>query len=311
MPQFHVRRSIDICASPEVVFDRLADFNTWTTWSPWLIAEPDARVTVTDNADGVGAIYAWQGEVVGAGEIEHRQLERPRRIEDELRFIKPFKSHSQVSFELQSMDSGTSLSWDMLGSLPWFMFWMRPMMETFIGMDFERGLKMLKEWIETGHVASQTKIQGVVQAGPLHMLGVRQTCRVADISSSSEAAFRQAKQLFQQQSLPNSGGMISVYHKFDVKTGTFDYTAGYLVSELMLTQAGKLAQWSLPACQAFCVEHIGSYDHLGNAWSAANQLARHKKLKPCKLGTFELYKSPSSDTPADELRTEIYLPLRG
>ena len=35
----------------------------------------------------------------------------------------------------------------MRGALPWFLFWMRPAMETFIGMDYERGLKMLKDWL--------------------------------------------------------------------------------------------------------------------------------------------------------------------
>ena len=47
MPRFHVQRSIQINASPEEVFNTVADFGTWTKWSPWLCSEPDAKVTVT------------------------------------------------------------------------------------------------------------------------------------------------------------------------------------------------------------------------------------------------------------------------
>lgn len=57
-------------------------------------------------------------------------------------------------------------------------------------------------------------------------------------------------------------------------------------------------------------EHVGSYSHLGNAWSAANQFARDKKLKQSKVGAFELYKNDPKDTTAADLRTEIFLPLK-
>jgi effector-binding domain-containing protein len=198
----------------------------------------------------------------------------------------------------------------MHGSLPWFMFWMTPMMETFIGMDYSRGLRMLKEWIETGKIQSQTTIKGVVPVGQLTMLGVRDKCSVADVGTSMEAAFKKATQLFEQHKLPTDGGMISAYTCFNMKAGTFDYVSGYLVPDSTVVPSPQLSRWSLPAGRAFCVEHIGSYDHLGNAWSAANQIARYQKLKQSKIGTFELYKTTPPDTPAAELRTEIYLPLR-
>jgi DNA gyrase inhibitor GyrI len=198
----------------------------------------------------------------------------------------------------------------MHGSLPWFLFWMRPMMQTLVGMDYDRGLKMFKEWLETGAIQSQTHLKGQVPVGPLHVLGVRGACHIDQISSAMEGAFSKAHQLFKQQNLPTDGGMISVYHKFDIKSATFEFTCGFLVPQRLLSEAGSLAQWSLPAGRAFCVEHIGSYLHLGNAWSVANQIVRAQKLKQCKLGTFEIYKSFPPATPEAECVTEIYLPLR-
>ena len=67
-------------------------------------------------------------------------------------------------------------------------------MEVFIGMDYERGLKMLKEWIETGQVLSKTTIPGVESVGPLRMAGVRKTCPISEVGPSMGAAFAEATQ---------------------------------------------------------------------------------------------------------------------
>lgn len=169
---------------------------------------------------------------------------------------------------------------------------------------------MFKEWLETGRIQSQTTVKGVGSVGPLTMLGVRDKCSLENVGVSMEAAFKKANQLFEKHKLPMDGGIISVYTRFDMKAATFDYISGYLVPTATQVPADELTRWSLPSSQAFGVEHIGSYDHLGNAWAAANQIARYKKLKQSKIGTFELYKTTPPSTPDAELRTEIYLPLR-
>ena len=310
MPRFHVQRSIDINATPESVFETVADYGTWKTWSPWLCAEPDAEVTVTDDPSSVGSIYSWSGEIVGAGEIEHRQLESPRVIEDELRFTKPFRSQSRVVFKIEPAGEGAKITWHMHGSLPWFLFWMIPQMEIFVGMDYQRGLRMLKELLETGQILSKTTIQGVDSVGPLRMAGVRKTCSVSDVGPSMEAAFSEATQKFQQAGLSTDGEGITVYHKFDLKAQTFDYTSGFLLPDSAGSVPADLTSWSIPHTKVLRTEHIGSCDNLGNAWSAANQYVRYKKLKQSKILTFEIYKNDPHETSPADLRTEIYLPLK-
>ncbi len=310
MPKYHVHRSIQINATPQKVFETIANFGTWTKWSPWLCAEPDAKVTVTEDASSVGSIYSWKGEVVGQGEIEHRDLQPGRLIDEEIRFVKPFKSKSDVSFEMEAAGQGTKLTWHMRGSLPWFLFWMTPQMEVFIGMDYERGLKMLKEFIQTGRVLSKTKARGVESVGPLRVAGIRRTCRLSEIGPSMDVAFAEAKQKLSQHNLPTDGQTISVYHTCNLKTQMFDYTSGFVIPDSAGSVPAALSSWSIPVTKAFCVEHVGSYEHLGNGWSTANQIVRYKKLKQSKAGTFEIYKNDPKNTPPGDLHTEIYLPLR-
>ncbi|QDV67098.1 Polyketide cyclase / dehydrase and lipid transport [Rosistilla carotiformis] len=189
MPAYRVERSILIDADAETVFDTVADFSTWSTWSPWFVIAHEAVVTVTDDPKSVGSIYRWSGEFVGRGEIEHRQLDRPRKIVDTLRFEKPFKSTSQVEFSVQSEAGQTRLSWAMDGTLPWFLFWMRRNMETFIGMDYQRGLKMLREYIQTGRVLSKSTVEGIEKIPPRRVIGLRESCQLAEIGPVMEKTF--------------------------------------------------------------------------------------------------------------------------
>ena len=184
-------------------------------------------------------------------------------------------------------------------------------MKTFIAMDYQRGLNMLKDWIETGSVPSQTKVHGVESVQAFRMAGIAQSCSTDNIGAATDAALSAAKTTFERLGIPTTGAMTSVYTKFNVKEGIFDFISGYIIPDDVSLAAGSdLKTWKLEAGKAFRVEHIGSYRHLGNGWSVANQQARHLRLKQCRSGTYEIYRTTLPQTPEAELATDIYLPLR-
>jgi len=170
------------------VFDAVVNFKTWTKWSPWLCSEPTADVQVTGDGRSVESVYSWQGQIDGHVEMERRNLKATQPIEDEIRFFKPFKTVSRVSFEIQPAADGSKITWHINGSLPWFMFWMRSLMESLIGMDYDRGLKMLKEWIETGNLLSKTNIRGIETVGPLRTAGVRTSAHMSNVGPAMSIA---------------------------------------------------------------------------------------------------------------------------
>lgn len=311
MPAYSVSRSVEIAEGPERVFDAVADFNTWTTWSPWLICEPDAKVTVSKDSNSPGSLYQWQGDMTGQGEVEHLKVVAGKSITDEIRFIKPFKSRAQVGFEVTPHASGTKLTWTMNGRMPWFMFWMVPSLETMIGMDYQRGLLMLKDWLETGIIPSKSVVAGVQETGPLRMAGVLGTCRTDEIGPAMEETFAAANREFELAGLARDGAMISVYTKFLMAKGRFDYLSGYVLPpDASLRLPASLTEWTLPRCSALRVDHQGAYRHLGNGWSIANQIARHRKYKQRSCGAFEIYRKSAPQVAEDQQVTEIYLPLR-
>ena len=129
MPKVTVRKSIVINAPLEKVYESVRDFKQWRTWSPWLITEPECEVTDADD----GAQYGWEGNVVGTGEMSVLSEEKPSEITYQLTFLKPFKSQAGVAMNFASKGGGTEVSWSMDSKLPFFLFFMRPMMTAVIG----------------------------------------------------------------------------------------------------------------------------------------------------------------------------------
>ncbi len=309
MPAFQVQRSHVIAAPIESVFDTVADFGTWTKWSPWLRIDKEAEVKVSDDPRSLHSTYHWSGELVGRGEIEHMRLERPNSIEDELRFLEPYESTSQVRFLFEPQGDATRITWEMHGKLPWFLFWMRSNMESFLGMDYQRGLRMLGEFIETGTVISETEVIGIEPIDSMNVYGVRDSSTLAEIGNAIEKAIEIVQQEVGSDDTNCQGEMVSVYHPCDLRKGRMDFTAGFAISE-KIEVPGRLSHCQIPAGDALHIRHTGKYDNLGNAWSGAHQYARYKKIKLARRDAIEIYRNDPAETSEKDLVTDIYLLIK-
>ncbi|MDG2222718.1 MAG: GyrI-like domain-containing protein [Rubripirellula sp.] len=309
MPSYAITRSILIDAPAEQIFDTVADFATWPKWSPWLQIDRNATLNYTGEPSTLHSGYQWTGEIVGQGEMEHLVLNRPRRIEDDLRFIKPMKSRSDVSFDFESMGSSTKVTWYMNGKLPWFLFWLKPTITTFISMDYDRGLKMLKELVETGSVLSDLEVLGIETRDEMHILGARNSATITQIGPVMEKVLHEVDTVMQSTGMTPASEAVSIYHPVNLKQGRFEFTTGFPVSSAVVAPAG-LQCIQIPAGKFLHVRHTGSYDNLGNAWSGIYQYARAKKLKIAKRDGFEIYRNNPNETPANELVTDVYVPLK-
>ncbi|MDV6028807.1 MAG: hypothetical protein F9B45_01585 [Phycisphaera sp. RhM] len=321
MPAFTVSRTTHIQSDPETVFSILSDFATWKTWSPWLLTDKDAKVTLQGDPTAVGGGYSWEGPVVGAGEMEHQELQRPTAtqsigtINAQLRITRPWRSQSKVHFEVKKArdedgQDGTLVRWEMQGSLPFFMFWMKSMMVSLMSMDFDRGLRMLKELVETGDVATTTVVNGIAQSQPNFIIGKSGRSTLADIGPSMDDTIKQVHQSLEDAGIATDGQWLSVYDDMDLNTQTLSYTSGMVVDEGTVTPPGLTAR-SLPGFSAMHVTHTGRYEHLGNAWAAAYQNLRACKRKvDNKLPGVELYANNPENTPPEALVTQLYVPLK-
>jgi DNA gyrase inhibitor GyrI len=304
MPVFTVSKSIRIDAHVDRVYPLVRDFTSWPVWSPWLIAEPQAKMTYT--ADGRG--YAWDGDITGSGEMEITGGDPPWSIDYRLTFLKPWKSVNKTAFHFAEHDGGTEVTWTMEGTLPWFMFWMKGMMSGWIGADYERGLKMLKDLAETGSVPSKLEFAGKQPVTGFKYVGVRSDCAIAEIGPVMERNFAKLVAWMESSGTTPAGPPFSITHRWDPVKGTASCTVA------VPTDAAAPEGFTggeIPSCSAYVVKHTGSYHHLGNAWAAGIMHGRAKRFAADKkVPMFEIYDNDPARTPAAERVTRVHLPAK-
>ena len=253
--------------------------------------------------------YDWDGELVGAGGMKIASMDQGR-LEMDLHFLRPFKSQAKVVIEVKPLgDSQTEVTWHMDGKMPFFLFFMIGTMKTMIGMDYARGLKMLKEYVETGSVKSKTEVVGIVDVPQSHYVGVEARCTMEEMGDSMGQTLPAACKIATDNQLEMSGPPGSLYHDVCLKEQKFHYTA--IVQTQSAPDIAGAKTGSIEACKALKVLHTGSYQHLGNAWTTAMAYQRYKKLKPLKSQCpMEFYASDPCETPEEEVVTEILVPVR-
>lgn len=149
--RYEVSRAIDIDRPTTEVFTYLKSLRNQDAWSPWGKRDPNMKQTFTGTDGTVGAVNAWEGnKEVGMGEQEITRIEEGKRIETQLRFLKPWKSQSDAYLEVSPEGSGTRVTWGFKGEnvFPWRIMMLFMNMDKMIGKDFEEGLASLKTILE-------------------------------------------------------------------------------------------------------------------------------------------------------------------
>ncbi|MEP1096420.1 MAG: SRPBCC family protein [Cyclobacteriaceae bacterium] len=189
MPKMNIARSILIGAPAEKVYSILRNFDQWRPWSPWLITEPEAKMTIAEDRRS----YEWEGHRTGSGNMNLMDESENEVLSMQLNFIKPWKSTAKVRFELKPEGEGTKVIWSMDSGLPFFMFWMTKMMTALISSDYDRGLSMLKEYVETGSVSSKLDFKGISNFEGCRYVGIRSSCDIDKLGDQMKSDFGKLK----------------------------------------------------------------------------------------------------------------------
>lgn len=307
MPKMNISRSIEIMAPADKIHNTLNNFNHWAHWSPWLICEPDAKVTVAED----NKFQEWEGVRIGSGNMKVIKEEENKSIDYELTFLKPWKSNAKTRFEFTHEGDSIKVVWSMDSSLPWFMFWMKNMMQAFIGMDYERGLNMLKEYVEEGVIKSKLDFKGQSSYPGCKYIGIKTNCSVNEIGELMRADFEKIRLYANNDKENLEGTPFSIYHKWDVVKKRVSYTAGVPVKSHPDDLPDGMITGEIPSTEVYTLRHTGPYLHLGNTWSTLYAMHRAKEFKSKKgIHPFEIYGNVPGEVPDEELITDIHFAVK-
>lgn len=308
MPKMSITKSIHIDAAPEKIFPIINDLSNWKAWSPWVIAEPTAAVNVAKD----GKYHDWEGDIIGSGNLKIEEEVKNKSVVMNLQFLKPWKSKAITTFELKKAKKGTLVRWKMDSSLPFFLFWMKKQMEVFVGMDYDRGLAMLKDLVETGKTNSTLEFKGIKTFHATKYIGIKTDCAFSAIAENMGNDFSSLMPFLMENHQDKiSGNAISIYHDVNVVKDKVSYTAAHPVSQVPADLPDQYYVGELPKFSAYTIRHTGPYHHIGNAWAAGMMHQRAKKFKSSRtiVPMEVMYNSPMNTAPED-LISEILFPIK-
>jgi len=151
--EHYVKREIIINAPRKNVFDYLRLLKNQDTFNNGAMVDADRKKEFKGSDGTVGYVYAWSGNKdAGEGEKEITNIIDGKRIEMEIRFVKPMTTSAQIILETESLsDDQTRVRWSNAGTLKYPVNIMIPILEKHVVKDLDASLLTLKNILESKH----------------------------------------------------------------------------------------------------------------------------------------------------------------
>ncbi len=307
---FEVSTSKIIEADPDELFNRILDLRTWGQWSPWLLHEPDCALEFSENPNAVEGHYSWNGNLVGAGTLTHKQIDRPIYIEEELVFTRPFKSKAKVTFDFSQVEGGTLMRWTMYGGMP-FLF--RPMVrrvKEMLAQEYELGLALLGGLMAPQNDHPRIEFIGAQQREETTYISTPWEGPVEDLPAAMEAGYTELGQYVISNGIKVLGRPFAVYHKVQKRATYFVMDMAFPVADG--TTDDKYGVKTLEGGKFHQTQLKGSYQYLKATWHCAiNDVKMHKIKMDWKRPCVELYENdPREATHGNDIVTSIFVPIK-
>lgn len=146
----HVNCEMIINTPRQKVFDYLRVLKNQEYFNKWAKTDPDRKIETKGTDGTVGYIYAWSGnKKAGEGKKEIKNIVEGKRIETEIRFVKPMQVTSSLIMETESLsENQTKVNFINEGILKYPLNIMIPMAEKNFAKDMNISLSTLKNILE-------------------------------------------------------------------------------------------------------------------------------------------------------------------
>jgi len=308
MARMTVIKAIRIEKSAEYVFPLIHDFHNWIHWSPWHVLDDSNNYSVAKD----GSFYEWNSKLLGSGNMTRISEVNNETVEFDLLFLKPFRSKSKIIFRVKAIsESACEVIWEMHGKLPFFLFFLIKMMERTVGMDFLRGLQLLKDFAEHETNQCQILVLGIGDLDTLNYIGIPISCSFDKLGENNKKGFEDLMVFVRENDIALIGPPATIYHEFNVMKNTVRFTVAAPSKNKPNNLKTNMIFSSFKGGKFYGVELQGPYHHIGSAWAALSVRQRSKVfVADKKRDSIEVYLNSPLDTPLNKLVTRIYSPIK-
>ncbi len=302
---FQARRSLEIDAPLDSVFATIVDFKSWPEWSPWLMHEPETKITYSENYAEENGFYSWDGKIVGAGKLTHLEIKPGASIKQQIEFLRPFKSVNQVNWGFEARDGSTLVSWEMNGSMPFLFRFMAPRIAPMIERDYELGLALLSGYMNPASPHPEVEFIGREELEAFNYWSIPCNGNLRQL----EKARRSSIETLQAIGVDKVGLALTLYHQFDPMAS--QYQAEVAVPVGNSTPLSNYKRHEFKGGVYFKMTLRGDLGFLPLGWYALHSHCRMHKIKLDNTRpALEIYLGDATRiTDGNQFSTDLYIPV--
>ena len=162
---------------------------------------------------------------------------------------------------------------------------------------------------EKGKVNCETKNNGYIDYDGFSYVGIQKTVPFSKMAEQMKKDFAKIIDAVIVQRNKGARHWICLYPKFDLKTLQVTYIAAISDEDVKNEDLGsEFVKGSIASGKMLEIQHDGSYDFIGNAWSMGMMCMQAEKKKTAG-DPFEQYWNSPYDVSPEELKSSIYFPV--
>jgi hypothetical protein len=150
--KYSVERSVIINKPSPEIFEYIKHIKNQDYYSKWVMTDPNMKKSFRGTDGTVGFVYGWNGnKQAGEGEQEIVRIDEGKRIDTEVRFIRPFAAVGQIPMIVEPQSPNqTKVRWGMSSEMKYPLNIMLVLfgLENALGKDIEISLTNLKKILE-------------------------------------------------------------------------------------------------------------------------------------------------------------------
>jgi effector-binding domain-containing protein len=315
---FHVEESLTVEAPPEMLFDEVNNYETWSDWAPWAEKFPNMIVDYPGKTAGEGAQYSWKTENM-QGNMTTTKVVPGKTIEQKAVYNTPVgESTHQVYWNFEETENGTKITWGIKGD--------QGFMEKAYGLTQDSTMtEKLRPMMKAGLENLSTNVKKAMEEYSINVDGLTQhsggfymymttASRNAPKALSAKIGriLPQVHLYMEENQIAMTGSPMTVYNQIDEQNGTVIISCGIPTSNrIITTPESEVLCGFLPSQNAIKTTLRGNYKHLPEAWEAAKSyIAENGYAMPGNAQPFEVYVTDPGETqnPAEWV-TEVYIPV--
>lgn len=311
---YDISQSKTIKAPTSLLFDTVNEYKTWETWGPWKEEDPTMTFSYPEKTSGVGGSYSWEGDF--SGSMTTTDMVQNKSIEQDLTLVTPGgERYPEVYWTFEPTEDGsTTVNWGMRGKHTF----MDKVYYAISGMDFnadmeemhQKGLNGIENHVLEAMGVYTVSESTITEYGGGFYLYKTSSASSSNISTVMGQNYGELMSFAAQNNIAIAGMPFTIYNEMS-SGGVVMSNAIPVREKIAIAGATNILSGYMPTTKVVKTTLQGNYDHLGQAWTKANEYVAQYNLEPSNLKPFEIYTNDPGNypNPAD-WTTDLYIPIK-